>query len=144
MHKFLAATAIAAALAGCAGRAPEPVAVIQPQDRYDDCLALTAEINANNQRISELGSEQGSKVAQNVAAGVAGLVIWPLWFAMDFQGAASTEAAALQTRQQYLGSLAAQRCLPNSAPSIAPAPQMAFPAAATPPVSSSASVEGPM
>ena len=25
------------------------------------------------------------KVAQNVAAGVAGLVVWPLWFAMDFK-----------------------------------------------------------
>ena len=40
----------------------------------------------------------------------AGLVIWPLWFAMDFQGAASAEIAALQTRQQYLATLATQRC----------------------------------
>ena len=69
-----------------------------------------AEVNANNQRISELGSEQGTKVAQNVVAGVAGLFIPILWFGMDFQGAAGTEQAALQARQQYLASLAEERC----------------------------------
>ena len=69
-----------------------------------------AEVNANNQRISELGSEQGTKVAQNVVAGVAGLFIPILWFGMDFQGAAGTEQAALQSRQQYLASLAEERC----------------------------------
>jgi hypothetical protein len=74
-----------------------------------DCTAIMAEVQANNQRMQELASEQGWKVAQNVAAGVAGIVIWPLWFAMDFQGAASTEAAALNNRQQYLATLAEQR-----------------------------------
>ena len=47
-----------------------------------DCLQLTAEIQANNLRFKELADEQGLKTGQNVAAGVAGLVIWPLWFAM--------------------------------------------------------------
>ena len=28
------------AVAGCAGRAPQPVAVVQPQDRYADCSAI--------------------------------------------------------------------------------------------------------
>jgi hypothetical protein len=37
-----------------------------------------------------------------VAAGVAGLLICPLWFAMDFQGAAYKETAALQSRQNYV------------------------------------------
>lgn len=57
--------------------------------------------------MQELASEQNLKVAQNVAAGVAGLVVWPLFFAMDLQGTAGTEAAALQSRQQSLGALAA-------------------------------------
>jgi hypothetical protein len=35
---------------------------------------------------------KGGKVAQNVAVGVAGLFIPVLWFGMDFQGAADTEA----------------------------------------------------
>jgi hypothetical protein len=74
-----------------------------------DCTAIYAEIQANNQRVTELAKENGWKVAQNVAAGVGGLVIWPLWFAMDWQGTANTEAAALQNRQQYLGALAMQK-----------------------------------
>jgi hypothetical protein len=37
--------------------------------------------------------EEGAKVAQNVVAGVAGVVIPVLWFGMDFKGAASKEAA---------------------------------------------------
>jgi hypothetical protein len=94
---------------GCAGRAPAPVAVVQAQDRYMDCPAILVEVTANNQRLSDLASEQGWKVAQNVGAGVAGLFIWPLWFGMDFQGTAGKEAAALQSRQQYLAVLAEQR-----------------------------------
>jgi hypothetical protein len=49
------------------------------------------------------------KVAQNVAAGVVGLVIWPVWFGMDFKGVAGQDAANLQARQEYLTQLAVQR-----------------------------------
>jgi carbohydrate-selective porin OprB len=105
----LAMMMVAAAAVGCAGRTPAPVAVVQAQDRYMDCPAILVEVTANNQRLSDLASEQGWKVAQNVGAGVAGLFIWPLWFGMDFQGAAGKEAAALQSRQQYLAVLAEQR-----------------------------------
>src|SRR5436853_7619880 len=66
-------------LAGCAGRPPQPVAVIQPQDRFMDCAAVQAEVLANNARVQDLAAESGGKVTQNVAAGVAGLFIWPLW-----------------------------------------------------------------
>ena len=59
-----------------------------------------------------IASEQGLKVGQNVAAGVAGLVVWPLLFAMDFQDTAGKEVAALQSRQQYLATLAQQKCAP--------------------------------
>lgn len=95
---------------GCAGRAPQPAAVVQPHDQFSDCAAIQAEIQANNQRVQQLADEQGVKVVQNVAAGVAGLFVWPLFFAMDLQGTASTEMNALQARQQYLGTLAQQRC----------------------------------
>ncbi|HEX3342112.1 MAG TPA: hypothetical protein VHT68_23405, partial [Pseudolabrys sp.] len=47
---------------------------------------------------------------QNVGAGVVGLVIWPVWFGMDFKDAAGKEAAALEARQKYLTVLATQRC----------------------------------
>jgi hypothetical protein len=110
------AMVMALAVGACAGRAPQPVAVVQPQDRFADCTAITAEIEANNQKVSQLASEQGLKVGQNVAAGVAGLVVWPLLFAMDFQDTPGKEVAALQSRQQYLATLAEQRCVPAAPP----------------------------
>jgi hypothetical protein len=88
--------------------------------RTDICPAIKAEIEANNQKVKVLASEQGLKVGQNVAAGVAGLVVWPLLFAMDFQDSASKEVTALQSRQQYLASLAEQRCAPAAPPQAAP------------------------
>jgi hypothetical protein len=69
-----------------------------------------AEVTANNRRVSELASEEGLKVGQNVAAGVAGLFIPVLWFGMDWQGSANKEVSALQSRQQYLATLAEERC----------------------------------
>jgi len=103
------AVVVVVGAAGCAGRAPAPVAVVQAQDRYMDCPAILIEVQANNKRLQELASEEGWKTAQNVGAGVAGLFIWPLWFGMDFQGTAGKEAAAIQSRQQYLAVLAEQR-----------------------------------
>lgn len=97
-------------LAACAGRAPAPVQTVQFQDNVMTCEAITAEIGSNTQRIGALGSEQGAKVAQNVAAGVAGVFIPVLWFGMDFQGAAGIEQRALESRNQYLATLASQRC----------------------------------
>jgi len=107
--KMLSSAFIAATVVACAGRAPQPVATVQPQDKYMDCTAIFAEIQSNNNRIQELGREKGWKVAQNVAAGVAGLVVPVLWFGMDWQGAAGTEARALQDRQSYLAALAAKK-----------------------------------
>lgn len=114
------AVSFAVVLCACAGRAPRPVAVVQPQDRYSDCTAITAEIEANNEKVKELASEQGLKVGQNVAAGVAGLVVWPLLFAMDFQDSAGKEVAALQSRQQYLATLAQEKCASTAAPQPGP------------------------
>ena len=101
--------------AACAGRAPAPVAVVQPIDETMSCEAIQAEVNANTQRIAELGSEQGAKVAQNVVAGVTGaFFILPL-FLMDFQNAAGKDEAALKSRNDYLATLARQRCAPQPA-----------------------------
>lgn len=106
------AMAFGIALSACAGRDPQPIATVQPQDVNSDCAMINAEIQANNRRAEALSTEQNWKTAQNVATGVIGVVIWPVFFAMDTKGAAGTEAAALQARQEYLASLAAQRCAP--------------------------------
>jgi len=106
--------AFVALCAACAGRDPQPVATVQPTDAMATCAMITAEIQANNIKVQELAGEEGAKVAQNVAAGVAGVVIPVLWFGMDFKGAASKEVAALQARQQYLTILATERCRPSN------------------------------
>jgi hypothetical protein len=79
---------------------PTPIAVVQSHDQGSDCAMITAEIQANNTKVSELANEKGMKVVQNVAAGVVGIVVWPMFFAMDSKGAASTEMTALQARQE--------------------------------------------
>ena len=86
-------------------RDARPISTVQQQDVYSDCAMIRAEIDGNNQKAQELANEQGMKVAQNVAAGVVGLVIWPVWFGMDFKGAAGQDAANLQARQEYLDSV---------------------------------------
>ena len=111
----LVVLSLAVLTAACAGRAPAPVAVVQPVDETMSCEAIQSESGANTKRIAELGSEQGAKVAQNVAAGVAGaFFILPL-FLMDFQNAAGKEEAALKSRNDYLATLGRQRCAPQPA-----------------------------
>jgi hypothetical protein len=63
---------------GCAGRAHAPVGVVQMTDRHMDCAAISIEAQANNAKLQQLGVEEGNKIGQNVAMGVAGLFIWPL------------------------------------------------------------------
>jgi hypothetical protein len=119
----LSALAVGLALVACAGRDPQPITTVQPQDMYSDCAQISAEIQANNVKVKQLAHEQGMKTAQNVAAGVVGVVIWPVWFGMDFKGAADKELVALQARQQYLTTLAAQRCAqPGARPPYPPPP----------------------
>jgi hypothetical protein len=120
--RILGIVVLGAALAGCAGRAPAPVAVVQPTDRYMDCTAILAEVSANNERVKQLAADKGLKTTQNVAAGVAGIFIPVLWFGMDFQGTADTEITALQSRQQYLAMMADQkRCAAEPEPLPPPA-----------------------
>jgi hypothetical protein len=102
-------------LTGCPAprsRSPlAPDATQRPSPRYSprmphsDCSMINAEIQANNKRAEELASEQNAKVVQNVAAGVVGIVVWPVWFAMDAKGAASTDAAALKGPPRVFGEL---------------------------------------
>jgi hypothetical protein len=127
MRRVCVVSIIAIGLSACAGRAPAPVQIVQPQDRFMDCNAIFAEVQANNAKVQQLASDQGLKTAQNVAAGVAGFVVPVLWFGMDFQGTADKETTALQSRQQYLATLAEQRRCGEAAPPPAPPPQAARP-----------------
>jgi len=110
MKKIVIVPFMFLALAGCAGRAPQPIAVATSQDDSLSCSSVRAEIDANNARMQSLAAEKGVKLTQNVAAGVVGLVFFPAWFLMDFQDAAGTELQSLNARQTYLGELAGQKC----------------------------------
>ena len=54
MRKIGLAIGMTVAVGACAGRAPQPVAVVQPQDRYSDCAAITAEIEPTTKRSASL------------------------------------------------------------------------------------------
>jgi hypothetical protein len=108
--RIVLAIALGVALSACAGREPQPIATVQPQDANSDCATINAEIQANNSRTQALASEQNTKS------------IWPTWLTMDAKSAADSDAALLQTRQQYLEHLAAQRCAPPPAVVAAPKP----------------------
>ena len=113
------ALAIGLAMAACAGRDPEPIATVQPWDQTASCTQIRAEIEANNIKVKELADEQGWKAAQNVVTGVGGLLIPVLWFGMDWKGSAGKDVAALQARQQYLTTLATEKCAQPSPPAQA-------------------------
>jgi hypothetical protein len=51
------AACLAVALTACMGRAPQPVATVQPADQMMDCTAIYTEVAANNRRVEELGRE---------------------------------------------------------------------------------------
>jgi hypothetical protein len=106
--RFLGAILFLILLSGCAGRAPELTPIVQPTDQFASCDQIMAEIKANNQRMTDLANEEGWKVGQNVAAGVVGLVIWPVWFGMDFQDAAGKEGRSLSQRNGYACTAALQ------------------------------------
>jgi hypothetical protein len=115
------ALACCLAMTACAGRAPVPVAVIQPVDASMNCAAISAEAQANAYQQQLLAREVSDKTTQNVAMGVVGAVLfWPALFAMDFQGAASTESAALTSRDQYLATLAGERHCVGAPTPLAP------------------------
>jgi uncharacterized protein YcfL len=75
MRKVFVVAALGVALVGCAGRDPQPIATVQAQDAHADCTMIRTEIEANNAKVTQIANEQGWKVAQNVGAGVVGLVI---------------------------------------------------------------------
>src|SRR5687767_10200870 len=110
MRNLILATALTATLTGCAGRSPAPVSIVQGHDQAADCASLQRETIANVETLERLQQERGNKAIQNGAALGFGLFIWPALLAMDWQGAASKEHAALEQRQRYLGGLAAERC----------------------------------
>lgn len=106
---------------GCSERGPvvvaqsPPVAVVQPHDKQLDCSAILAEVQASARRLSELAGDVGRKGFQDGRGG--GHFAGPSWFSTDVRETVDREAGALESRSQYLITLAEQKgCGARGAP----------------------------
>lgn len=111
--KAIAMICVAGILAGCAGRAANPVAVNQLGDETKSCQALKSELKSIENNVQRLVPES-NKTGRNVALGVAGLVVWPAWLFMDLSTAEKEEINAYRSRYDRLVSIAeAKQCSMN-------------------------------
>jgi hypothetical protein len=104
MKKIFVILVLLSFIAACGGRAAHPVAIQQYGDAQKTCDALQVEMASIQSQITEL-LPQTDKTANRVGWGVAGLFIWPLWFAMDLSDAEKHEVEALRQRYNYLLSI---------------------------------------
>lgn len=92
-------------LAGCGGRAANPVMVSQYGDQKKSCEALQVEMSQNQQEISRMLPET-EKTGMNTALGIAGLFIIVPWFFMDFSESEQIEVNAYRQRYNHLALVA--------------------------------------
>lgn len=92
-------------LAGCGGRAANPVMVSQYGDQRKSCEALQVEMSQNQQEISRMLPET-EKTGANAALGVAGLFLLVPWFFMDFSESEQIEVNAFRQRYNHLALVA--------------------------------------
>lgn len=104
MKTATAAMAAVVMMAGCAGRAPNPVSAHQPTDAGATCATLRAEITANEATIAELQDSKTNRAVRNVAVAVGGVFVPVLFLGLDVQQSQEAEIAALETRNAVLGS----------------------------------------
>lgn len=95
-------------LTGCAGREANPMALYMPGDEKRSCPALHAEM-AQLQAEMQRMLPKTDKGLSNALLGTAGLIIWPLWFFMDFKDAEKIEYNALRQRYNRLLVYAAEK-----------------------------------
>ena len=88
-------------VAGCAGRAANPVMVNQYGDEGKSCKALEKEILFTEEEIKRL-MPATDKTGKNVALGVAGAFLIVPWFFMDLSKAEQIEVDAFRRRHNRL------------------------------------------
>jgi hypothetical protein len=95
-------------VSGCAGKVPKPISQYHAGDANLTCHQIRLLISDNQRKIEEMIPKQHKKL-KNTALGAAGLVIWPAWLFMDFSKAEQIEIRALQQRNNWLYTLAAEK-----------------------------------
>ena len=84
-------------IAGCGGRAANPVASVQPGDAGLNCQALRTEMATVEQQVEALIPES-KKTGKNVGLGIAGLFLIVPFFFMDSGAAEKAEIRAFRSR----------------------------------------------
>ncbi len=107
-YKTISLICISMILTGCAGRAANPVAVHQMSDNHKSCQMLKREISSIEMNIQNL-VPQADKTGKNVALGIGGLFIWPMWLFMDLSSAEKEEINAYRMRHSHLVSLSQEK-----------------------------------
>jgi hypothetical protein len=104
-------------LGACGGRRANPVGTISVTDQQMSCTEIQASVIENDARMAALREEERRAKSGNVAIGVVGAILfWPALFALDTTNTEQVEITALQNRNAWLASLAAQRrCGPGGA-----------------------------
>lgn len=93
-------------LAGCAGRAANPIQIYVPGDENLSCESIQGEMMQIQQEIVEKKEKKSNIAATNVVLGITGFFVIVPWFFMNFKDAEGTEIEALQQRYTRLSTLA--------------------------------------
>ncbi|MGE8519715.1 hypothetical protein MTR80_06180 [Alcaligenes aquatilis] len=121
MKKITIAVA-AVLLAGCAGRAANPVMVQQYGDNAKSCQALELDMSYIESEVQRLVPDT-EKTGKNVALGVTGaFFLVPLFF-MDFSQAEQMEVNAYRQRYNHLAILAMEKGCETDRKPILKAPE---------------------
>jgi hypothetical protein len=110
MKRLLPVILLGLSLSACGGRTAQPITVASRYDNSLSCNDLETEIEQNNARLQALAAEKGVTLTKNVAVGAAGILFFPIWFALDLSDAAGQEISQLQARQTYLAEMAGRKC----------------------------------
>jgi hypothetical protein len=106
-------------LAGCGGRAANPVMIAQYGDAKKSCAALELEMSQMQESIQKLVPKT-EKTGKNVALGVTGaFLLVPLFF-MDLSQAEQMEVDAFRQRYNHLAVIATDKECATEAKPIAP------------------------
>ncbi|MEI8363329.1 MAG: hypothetical protein WCG35_08945 [Betaproteobacteria bacterium] len=100
-NKKLIVSLLIIAMAGCAGRAANPVMVQQYGDQNKSCEAIEKELTFIESEVGRLAPKT-EKTGKNVGLGVAGALLIVPWFFMDFSESEQVEIDAFRRRYNHL------------------------------------------
>ena len=87
---------------GCAGRRPQPVAIVSPADRGMSCAQLHAAHKALEATESRLAGASNRARQRNLHRSIVALFFYPVWFGLDVHHADYVEWEAVHRRRLHL------------------------------------------